>query len=70
MSSLPKICPANIKKEGVNLPVGVLKNISKKLTGKYLCRTLVFNKISGRKTVTLLKKISDTSILGVFCKLF
>ena len=41
MSSLSKICSANIKKEGVNLPVGVLKNISKN-SQENTCAVLLF----------------------------
>ena len=34
---------------------GVLRNFEK-FTGKHLCRGLLFNKVAGLKTVTLLKK--------------
>ena len=34
---------------------GVLRNFEK-LTGKHLCLSLLFNKVAGLKTVTLLKK--------------
>ena len=34
---------------------GVLRNF-KKFTGKHLCQSLLFNKVAGLRTVTLLKK--------------
>ena len=34
---------------------GVLKNFAK-FTGKYLCHSLVFNKVAGLRPVTLFKK--------------
>ena len=34
---------------------GVLKNFEK-FTGKHLCQSLLFNKVAGLRTVTLLKK--------------
>ena len=40
---------------------GVLRNFAKS-TGKQLCRSLVFNKITGLRPATLLKRDSGTGV--------
>ena len=40
----------------------VLKNFAK-FTGKYLCQSLFFNKVTGLRPTTLLKRDSDTDVL-------
>ena len=45
----------------------VLKRFAK-FTGKYLCQSLVFNKIAGLRSTTLLKKDSGTGVFAKFLR--
>ena len=48
---------------------GVFRNFEK-FTGKHLCENLLFNKVAGLRTVTLLKKRFQYKCFSVYCSKF
>ena len=48
---------------------GVLRNFAK-LTGKHLCLSLFFNKVTGLRSATLLKKTLAQVFSREFCEIF
>ena len=53
---------------GCSIPKGVLRNFTK-FTGKHLCQILIFNKVAGLRSATLLKETMTQVFPSEFCEI-